>query len=190
MEAGFDGFLPKPAQRQKILDMMDALLKGERGKSDMEKQETIVTQHSILENSKRSVRILLAEDNPVNQRLATLMLTKAGYQVETAGDGREVVDRYTQNPDHFDVILMDIQMPERDGLQATQAIREKGFDAVPIIAMTANAMQGDRDMCLAAGMDDYITKPIKREQVFEILQKWAFTRAGRAPRESAEPENF
>jgi CheY-like chemotaxis protein len=61
---------------------------------------------------------------------------------------------------------------------------------VPIIAMTANAMQGDRDMCLAAGMDDYITKPIKREQVFEILQKWAFTRAGRAPRESAEPENF
>ncbi len=190
---GFNGFLSKPIRRPKLYQMIGRVL-GQQASPRAPQKEggrpEIVTQYSIREDIKRSIRILLAEDNPVNQRLATLMLTKAGYQVETAGDGREVVDRYTQNPDHFDVILMDIQMPERDGLQATQAIREKGFDAVPIVAMTANAMQGDRDMCLAAGMDDYITKPIKREQVFEILQKWAFTRAGRAPRESAEPENF
>jgi CheY-like chemotaxis protein len=144
----------------------------------------------LREDIKRAARILLAEDNPVNQRLATLMLTKAGYQVEAAGDGREAVECYTQAPERFDLILMDIQMPQWDGLQATRAIREKGFSSVPIIAMTANAMQGDREMCLAAGMDDYITKPIRREQVFEILQKWAFSRSARTPRAPSDPENF
>ncbi len=198
MEAGFDGFLPKPAQRQKILDMMDALLKGERGKSDMEKQETIVTQHSILENSKRSVRILLAEDNPVNQKLAKTMLTKAGYQVEVANNGDEAFKKYTATTDHFDLIFMDLQMPSMDGLRATEAIRkfEKEMETsrlhpdrnvaggpesanqapgrrhVPIVAMTAHALKGDRERCLQAGMDDYISKPIRRETVFEIAAKW------------------
>jgi two-component system, sensor histidine kinase and response regulator len=190
---GFDGFLSKPIRRQKLFQMIGRIL-GQQAPPGAPQmgggRPAIVTQYSIREDIKHSIRILLAEDNPVNQRLATLMLTKAGYQVETVGDGREVVDRYTQSPEHFDVILMDIQMPQWDGLEATRVIREKGFEAVPIIAMTANAMQGDRDMCLAAGMDDYITKPIKREQVFEMLQKWAFTGSERTPREPAESENF
>jgi two-component system, sensor histidine kinase and response regulator len=191
--AGFNGFLSKPIRRQKLFQVIERILgqqaapgaaPGENGRSE------IVTQYSIREDIKHSIRILLAEDNPVNQRLATLMLTKAGYQVEAAGDGRQVVERYTRTPECFDLILMDIQMPQWDGLQATRVIREKGFSAVPIIAMTANAMQGDREMCLAAGMDDYITKPIKREQVFEMLEKWAFTRSGRSPREPVKPLNF
>jgi CheY-like chemotaxis protein len=189
--AGFNGFLSKPIRRQKLFQMIERIL-GQQTSAPREGdgRAEIVTQYSLREDIKRSTRILLAEDNPVNQRLATLMLTKAGYQVEAAGDGREAVERYTQAPECFDLILMDIQMPQWDGLQATRVIREKGFSAVPIIAMTANAMQGDREMCLAAGMDDYITKPIKREQVFEMLQKWAFTRSGRSPREPVKPLNF
>jgi signal transduction histidine kinase/DNA-binding response OmpR family regulator len=188
---GFNGFLSKPIRRQKLFQMIERIL-GQQTSAPREGEgrSEIVTQYSMREDIKRSIRILLAEDNPVNQRLATLMLTKAGYQVEAAGDGREAVERYTQTPERFDLILMDIQMPQWDGLQATQFIREKGFSSVPIIAMTANAMQGDREMCLAAGMDDYITKPIKREQVFEILQKWAFSRSARVPQEPSDPENF
>jgi CheY-like chemotaxis protein len=183
--------LSKPIRRQKLFQMIERIL-GQQTSAPREGEgrSEIVTQYSMREDIKRSIRILLAEDNPVNQRLATLMLTKAGYQVEAAGDGREAVERYTQTPERFDLILMDIQMPQWDGLQATQFIREKGFSSVPIIAMTANAMQGDRDICLAAGMDDYITKPIKREQVFEMLQKWAFSRSARVPQEPSDPENF
>ncbi len=190
-QAGFNGFLSKPIRRQKLFQMIERIL-GQQTSAPREGdgRAEIVTQYSLREDIKRSTRILLAEDNPVNQRLATLMLTKAGYQVEAAGDGHQVVECYTRTPERFDLILMDIQMPQWDGLQATRAIREKGFSSVPIIAMTANAMQGDREMCLAAGMDDYITKPIKREQVFEILQKWAFSRSARTPQAPSDPENF
>jgi len=136
------------------------------------KPESIVTQHSMREEAKHSARILLAEDNPVNQKLAKMMLTKAGYQVEVANNGQEAVEKYTKDPEAFDMIFMDIQMPEMDGIKATKAIRDIGFDTVPIVAMTANAMKGDREKCLEAGMDDYIPKPVKRELVFEMLEKW------------------
>jgi len=139
-------------------------------------REKIMTQYSLLEEMKHSVRILLAEDNPVNQKLAKIMLTKAGYKVEVANNGKEVVEKYTASPKDFDLIFMDVQMPKMDGLEATKAIRQKGFDTIPIVAMTAHAMKGDREMCLGAGMDDYIAKPIKREVVFEVLEKWVFGR--------------
>ncbi|RLB87900.1 MAG: hybrid sensor histidine kinase/response regulator, partial [Deltaproteobacteria bacterium] len=131
---------------------------------------------------KHSVRILLAEDNPVNQKLARMMLTKAGYHVETANNSKEAVEKYTAAADNYDLIFMDVQMPEMDGMEATGAIRDwenklkaKGSNRskrVPIIAMTANALKGDREKCLEAGMDDYIAKPIKREIVFEMVEKW------------------
>ena len=148
----------------------------------------IYTQYTLQEHIKHSVRILLAEDNPVNQKLAALILEKAGYQIAVAGNGREAVEKYTSDPDGYDLIFMDIQMPEMDGLEATAVIRE--FEAshhrqpfgeknsrisaagVPIIAMTAHAMQGDREKCLASGMNDYISKPIKREAVFTIIKQY------------------
>jgi CheY-like chemotaxis protein len=172
-EAGFDGFLSKPVRREKLYKMLKRLL-GE--KKDEELKPKIVTQYSVREDMKHSARILLAEDNPVNQKLAKIMLTKAGYQVEVANNGQEAVEKYTTSPEDFDLIFMDIQMPEMDGIEATQAIRENGFDTIPIVAMTANAMKGDREICLKAGMVDYIAKPIKRELVFEILEKWVFNK--------------
>ena len=120
--------------------------------------------------------ILFVEDNPVNQKLGKLMLTKAGYQVEIANNGREAVEKFTSSPEDFDLIFMDIQMPKMDGMEATQAIRSKGFDTSPIVAVTANAMKGDRETCLEAGMDDYITKPIKRKIVFGILERLVFNK--------------
>ncbi|MCD6569680.1 MAG: response regulator [Deltaproteobacteria bacterium] len=190
-EAGFDGFLSKPVRREKLYQMLERIL-GET-RDGVEKgevvRENIITQYSVKEERKRSTRILLAEDNPVNQKLAKLMLTKAGYQVEVANNGKEALEKYTQSPDDYDLIFMDIQMPEMDGLQATGAIRKWEMSLatshsslvtndrsiashIPIIAMTAHAMKGDKEKCLDAGMDDYVTKPIKREIVLEILEKW------------------
>jgi signal transduction histidine kinase/CheY-like chemotaxis protein/HPt (histidine-containing phosphotransfer) domain-containing protein len=120
-----------------------------------------------------SLRILLAEDNEINQRVAVTILKKWGHRVDTARNGNEAVDAIRQHS--YDLVLMDIQMPEMDGMEATQAIRQLDGDAasVPILAMTANAMQGDRERFLAAGMDDYIAKPIDRDTLFEVLQRYA-----------------
>ncbi len=104
------------------------------------------------------------------------MLTKAGYHVEVANNGKEAVEKYSESPDNFDLIFMDIQMPKMDGMEATQAIRNNGFDAIPIVAMTANAMKGDREKYLKVGMNDYISKPIKREVVFEVIDRWVLAK--------------
>ncbi len=190
-EVGFNGFLPKPIKRTKLYKMMERLM-GEAGEKPVDEASGIVTQHSMREDAKYAMSILLAEDNPVNQKLAHSLLTKAGYHVTIVGNGQEAVDRYTAEPDRFDIVLMDVQMPVLNGLDATGAIRQweagkvsGGTDkeqppavrAVPIVAMTANAMKGDREKCLASGMDDYIAKPIKREIIFEILRKWVIERS-------------
>ncbi len=206
LEAGFDGYLPKPVHRQKLLDMIERLL-GKDKDDEAKRPVSIVTQHSIREEAKHSARILLAEDNPVNQKLAKMLLTKAGYQVEVAGNGREALEKYTKAPETFDLIFMDVQMPEMDGMKATKGIRDwegqlkaqsstlkakeampsDGLSAfksqppaqserIPIVAMTAHAMKGDRKKCLDAGMDDYIPKPVKRELILEMLEKWVFNK--------------
>jgi signal transduction histidine kinase/CheY-like chemotaxis protein len=141
-------------------------------KSQEKEQEIIASHQLIQEESERPAHILLAEDNRVNQKLAKILLTRAGHTVEIANDGREAIEIFTKTPDRFDLIFMDIQMPEIDGVKATKEIRNVGFNSVPIIAMTAHAMKSDREKCLAAGMDDHISKPIKREFLLEIIQKW------------------
>ncbi|WDN87547.1 hypothetical protein BuS5_00515 [Desulfosarcina sp. BuS5] len=179
-EAGFDGFFAKPVRREKLYRMMERILgagKDQRGKG-LILEPKISTRYSIREEMKHSTSILLAEDNPVNQKLTKMMLTKAGYKVAVANNGKEALEKYTVAPDKFDLIFMDIQMPEMDGFEATQKIREwedssssaQQIKSIPIVAMTANAMKGDREMCLEAGMDDYVTKPIKREIVFAAIE--------------------
>jgi CheY-like chemotaxis protein len=189
-KAGFDGFLTKPIRTDRLLQMVKQLI-GKK-KRDEECLKTtdrqIMTQHSVRENIKRSIKILLAEDNKVNQQLAKIMLTKAGYNVEIANNGLEAFNKFIKNPEAFNLILMDVQMPEMDGLEASMAIRHwenkknelsvkngnKQEFGVPIIAVTANALEGDKEKCLNAGMNDYLTKPIKRETVFEVIEKWIF----------------
>ena len=171
-EAGFNGFLVKPAPRKKLMEMVGRLI-GTNGDTPAgDEQHTSTSQSAPDVSSNNGLRILLAEDNLANVKLATLVLTKAGFKVDVAQNGQEAVAKYTASPDLFDLILMDVQMPVMDGLKATRAIREKGFDKIPIIAMTANAMKGDRENCHGAGMNDYIPKPIRRENVLEVIHKW------------------
>jgi len=170
-DAGFDAFLTKPARREILFKTMEKLL-DPSDPDRQQHQEQLITQYSVREEMKQSVRLLLAEDNPVNLKLATLILTKAGYTVTSARNGEETVDSLTAAPDDFDLILMDVQMPKMDGLEATKELRKRGYNDIPIVAMTANAMKGDREICIEAGMNDYITKPIKREIVFQIIEKW------------------
>ncbi len=117
------------------------------------------------------LNILIAEDNPVNQQLALIVLTKLGYNPAVAENGQEAVNKMQDQG--FDIILMDVQMPELDGFEATKIIRKQSYVQPVIIAMTANAMQGDRDDCINAGMDDYISKPVKPEEIAGMLAKWA-----------------
>ncbi len=175
-DSGFNAFLTKPARPTILLRTLSKILKPEDSKKNESQKDQLVTQYSVREELKQSVRILLAEDNPVNQKLAQMMLSKAGYSVTVVGNGKQAVETYTSSPDEFDTILMDIQMPVMDGHEATRQIRKQGYSDIPIIAMTANAMKGDRELCLEAGMDDYITKPIKRETVFQILEKWLYSK--------------
>ncbi|MBU2513684.1 response regulator [bacterium] len=192
LQHGFNGFLTKPIFKPKLFRMLESIL-GETGSLQKLKaglSSKIHTQYSVMESLKRSARILLVEDNKVNQKLAVLMLKKAGYQVEVANDGQEAVELYQKGPNEIDLIFMDVQMPVMDGYQATEEIRRlerqlltdnkihsrnrsgSEINHVPIVAMTAHAMKGDRENCLKVGMDDYISKPIARKQVFDVLEKY------------------
>jgi len=174
--AGFDEFLAKPIRREKLYQTTLRLL-GQppdiriKGDSPV---ESLPVDASLCQDGETPVRILLAEDNVVNQKLAVAMLTRAGYSVQIAGNGQEAVNMYIARPEDFDLIFMDVQMPIMDGIEATQHIRRQGFKNTPIIAMTAHALKGDREKCLDAGMNDYMSKPIKRDLVLEILNKWVF----------------
>jgi two-component system, sensor histidine kinase and response regulator len=176
--SGFDGFIPKPVQGKKLVEVVAHLLKEKqalgnaREESDEKEDDNIITRHTIAEEAKHSIHILLAEDNPINRKLAHFMLTKAGYRLTIVSNGKEALEAYIAEPDTFDLIFMDVQMPHIDGRTATRLLREKGFKKIPIIAMTAQTMKGDREKCLEAGMDDYIAKPIKREVVFAMVKKW------------------
>ncbi|MCP5103604.1 MAG: response regulator [bacterium] len=183
-ESGFDGFLPKPVRRRKLLQVIERLLAKDESIEDKLKMTEIVTQYSIDEEVKHTVHILLAEDNPVNQKLARFILTKAGYQVTIVNNGREAVDAYSGEPDAYKLILMDIQMPQMDGLEATREIRKleekkrataggrPETNSIPILAMTADTLKGDREKCMEAGMTAYISKPIRRDVVFRMIKKW------------------
>ncbi|MEW6750324.1 MAG: two-component regulator propeller domain-containing protein [Candidatus Latescibacterota bacterium] len=124
------------------------------------------------------VRVLLVEDNPVNQRLAVILLEQAGCAVSVAANGQEALEAVSAQ--EFDAVLMDLQMPELDGYEATRRMRELGL-AVPILAMTASAMSGDRERCLGAGMNDYVSKPIAREELFGTLSRWTTPRGQPSP---------
>jgi PAS domain S-box-containing protein len=169
--AGIAGFLTKPVKQSDLLDTMATVLAGGTLGTSREAPAPRITSHPL--------RILLAEDNPVNQQVAARLLEKRGHRVVIVGDGRAAVAALAPGAkDAFDVVLMDVQMPEMDGLQATAAVRAKERTAgghVPIVAMTAHAMEGDRERCLAAGMDGYVTKPVEAERLIEAVESAAGT---------------
>jgi len=172
-EAGFAAYLTKPVKQSQLLDCLRTVAGKSEG-SNWAHSEAIVTRHSITEDRKRRVRILLAEDNIMNQKVALYILkAKLGYRADAVANGAEAVESLSRQ--HYDLVLMDCQMPIMDGYQATHAIRDPSSSVlnhdIVIIAMTANAMKGDREQCLQAGMDDYITKPINVQKLFEAIER-------------------
>jgi CheY-like chemotaxis protein len=146
-----------------------------------------VSDYDLTLGEKWPLRILLAEDNATNQKLATHILDRLGYRIDVAGNGLEAIEALERQ--RYDVVLMDVQMPEMDGLEASRRIctRWPRGERPYIVAMTANAMQGDREMCLAAGMDDYIAKPIRVDQLMDALRRVPVAEAA-ASAEAAAPQ--
>ena len=166
-EVGINAYLTKPVARGDLVETIAAVF----GASAVAAEGSVITQHSITE-SRRCLRVLLAEDNPVNQEVAATMLRRRGHEVDVAANGREAVEAARRG--HYDVILMDIQMPELDGFGATHEIRAlAGGAALPIIALTAHALAGERERCLAEGMSGYLSKPFRPHDLFAVVEGWA-----------------
>jgi len=195
--AGFSGYLTKPIRHQQLQQCLQMILgNNQQIPSSTSHTSTLITRHTVEEaQAHTQAHILLAEDNIVNQKVAVRMLQKIGYRVDVVENGQEAVRAVSRTS--YDLVLMDCQMPEMDGLEATRKIREAenvkrkvldvGNDAkepnspdalrltsnhVPIIALTANALYGDRESCLEAGMDDFLTKPVRIEELGAMISKW------------------
>jgi CheY-like chemotaxis protein len=164
----FAATLGKPLHQSQLFDTLVTLLSGERVSAAAPSVAKPRMDAGMAE--RHPLRILLAEDNVVNQKLALRLLQQMGYRADIAGNGVEAIECIERQP--YDVVLMDVQMPEMDGLEASRRItaRWKPGERPRIVAMTANAMQGDREECLAAGMDDYVTKPIRVDALVQALQ--------------------
>jgi len=170
-EIGVTAHLIKPV-KQSLL--MNALAGAVAGKETLAVVPGSAQESTGTSKPKRALRILLAEDNAVNQKFAVRVIEKAGHSVVVANNGREAFEEWERA--RYDVVLMDVQMPEMDGLEATARIRDleeqRGVaKRTPIIAMTANAMKGDKELCLEAGMDGYVSKPVKRQTMFAEIER-------------------
>jgi CheY-like chemotaxis protein len=170
---GFSGYLVKPIKQAHLFDCL-RLVGGHQRQAASGERKGLLTVHSLADHKKRDGRILLAEDNLVNQMVAKKILEKLGYFVDVANNGQEAVTALSTTT--YALVLMDCQMPLMDGYKATEAIRGEASGVlnpqVPIVAMTANAMKGDKEKCLAAGMNDYLPKPVKPDQLNSMLKKW------------------
>ena len=170
-ELNFTAFLNKPIKQSQLYNILINIFGGQPITARWQSKNQKSSQNIPLLAEQLPLRILLADDHLVNQKVALQLLQRMGYRADVAGNGKEVLEAV--NRLHYDVVLMDVQMPEMDGLEASRQICAKWpVGSRPrIIAMTANAMQGDREECLAAGMDDYVSKPIRRSELVEALSK-------------------
>jgi PAS domain S-box-containing protein len=169
--AGISVYLTKPVKQSLLYDAIATTMGTPEGAE--QEQKPPVTRHTIKEAKARSrARVLVAEDNAVNQKVAVMMLEKLGYRADVAANGLEALEALSRIS--YAAVLMDVQMPEMDGYEATAEIRrrEGALRHTPIIAMTANAMQGDREKALEAGMDDYVPKPVKPQELEAVLERW------------------
>src|SRR6266446_3625291 len=176
-ELGVAAYLLKPIRQSELREAIARVL----GAREQKEAIPLITRYSLLDarEPSSSLRVLLVEDNPVNQRLASRLLEKRGHSVVVAGNGLEALGALEK--ESFDLVFMDVQMPVMDGFEATVAIRRKegaGGVRLPIVALTAHAMKGDREKCLAVGMDGYLTKPIRPQELGEILRNYLERREG------------
>ena len=165
---GIGAYLLKPIQAGDLYRTVQSVLTQAPAK---EPQGRLITRHALREKRDR-LKVLVAEDNPVNRVLARKLLELAGHSVQLVQNGQEAFDAWEAGS--FDLILMDVHMPEMDGFEATALIRERERDTdghVPVIALTASAIEGDRERCLDAGMDDYVPKPLSRGDLYNVMNR-------------------
>ncbi len=172
-QAGFQAFLTKPVKRGILYDCLNAVL-NIADEPGLETDQCIITKYGLVEKRKQKLGILLVEDNIVNQKVALKIIEKLGYRADVAENGRVAIEILKKTS--YDIVFMDCQMPVLDGFEATRTIRDEKNGAtnpkVPIVAMTANAMKGAKEECIAAGMDDYISKPVTPAAMYRMIQKW------------------
>jgi CheY-like chemotaxis protein len=176
-EAGVAAYLTKPIRQSQLFNCLTAVINQqltteERDPVSPAPRPALITKYVVKEENMSSQKlILLAEDNIVNQKVAMRQLEKLGYRAHAVSDGREVLEALERVP--YDLVLMDCQMPEMDGYEATAEIRRRQGTTkhTPIVAMTAHALEGDRAKCISAGMDDYISKPVKSEELAKVLER-------------------
>jgi two-component system, sensor histidine kinase and response regulator len=169
--AQISAYLSKPVRQSQLFDCLISVMSGDEGQAAG--SPTLITKHSLKEKKTMSHKlILLAEDNIVNQKVAIRQLQNLGYRADAVANGREALEALGRIP--YDLVLMDCQMPEMDGYEATAEIRRREVSPkhTPVVAMTAHALEGDREKCIAAGMDDYITKPVKPEALQRVLMQF------------------
>jgi signal transduction histidine kinase/DNA-binding response OmpR family regulator/HPt (histidine-containing phosphotransfer) domain-containing protein len=188
-DIGIEGYLAKPVRRGELFKAIKSVFGLS---SEGESVPRLVTRHSLSEDSRKEVQILLVEDYPTNQQVAMRNLQNAGYQVDLSENGQQAVEACKRK--RYDLILMDIEMPVMDGYEATKAIRRlesqftnigekiEGSDVIaertPIVAMTAHAIEEHRQMCIESGMDDFLTKPLRKKELLDMVEKWVSLRAG------------
>jgi PAS domain S-box-containing protein len=187
---GFDAYLSKPVRQTHLHECLVRIVEPD-GQLDSTGRKQLITRHVMDETTRSQRRLLLVEDNRINQEVALAMLTKLDLHADVAGNGLDALEALARVP--YDLVLMDCQMPEMDGFEATRRIRT-GEPAtlnpnVPIIAMTANAMQGDMKACLDAGMDDYIAKPVRSQELMEKINRW-LTRCALEDESTPSPQAF
>ncbi|MCX5908289.1 MAG: response regulator [Deltaproteobacteria bacterium] len=168
-QVGFSAYLPKAAGETQLYQCLTMVL----GRPQADASPSIVTRYTLAESKRRNARVLLAEDNVINQRVAIGFLEKLGYQAEAVTNGREVIRALQRKS--YDLVLMDLQMPEMDGYEATRRIREGNTvlnPTIPIVALTAHTMRGDLEKCLKTGMNDLLSKPIQLKVLGEVIERW------------------
>jgi CheY-like chemotaxis protein len=177
-EIGIDGYLTKPIRKKDLHGAMESVL-GLSREDEVSTEPKLVTRHTMAEKNREEIQILLVEDYPTNQHVAMRHLQGAGHQVDLAENGQQAVEAYERK--HYDLILMDIQMPVMDGYEATKEIRNRESEVhkeevskfrIPIVAMTAHAIKEYRERCFEAGMDDFISKPLRRKELLVMVEKW------------------
>ncbi len=185
---GCAGYLLKPIRQAQLCEAIVTVINRKLQPQAGQTTSTLVTRHTLNERKRSEVRILLAEDNLINQKLTVTMLQKSGYAVDVVENGLKAMQAVLAG--NYHLVLMDVQMPEMDGLEATQQIRqnEPTGKHTPIIAMTAHAMKGDQERCLEAGMDDYLSKPLSPKEVMAAIEYWAQASVEGAPPEERAKE--
>jgi len=170
---GFAGYLVKPIRASQLRGCLALLKKGSSALEESRRGSAeFVTRHSVSEAMRKRSRVLVVEDNPVNQRVASHILSKLGVSVEIASHGEKALAVLARAD--YDLVFTDIEMPGMDGFELTRKIRglSGNVRTVPVVAMTAHALKGMREKCLGAGLDDYVSKPVQIERLTEILNRW------------------